>query len=396
MTHILVRCQCGAKLQLGIKVAGKVCRCPKCETEFTAPDARMFGIGGGRVISVKPVWDPAASKPESGRPTAQKERQASARILAKHQGTERSGTAHSQVRETIGKILVDDGLASTAVASALALAAHPWPNETISQLVLDAIAAEMLPARNLHHYNVREVAIDRLLRIAESLQHESAATLVGRYAEAADVLQALDAEVTTRMTTRRPPGNHVSSDFLLSPFGIGVPLAKHDIIASDSERNGHPTDEMTESIAHLLGLAAATGSKDIGLVHGDEPTGFTVEELARKLQITLPLECFDRHLANLNSRERDILVSRSFVLGSPDTLEDVASRWKVTRERVRQLEVPLKADVLKRFATPFSRLGRPALNRFTRSVEAQDESPEDCCRRPKRTSSPRVNLCHST
>lgn len=52
MTHILVRCQCGAKLQLGIKVAGKVCRCPKCETKFTAPSSRTFGINGGRILSL--------------------------------------------------------------------------------------------------------------------------------------------------------------------------------------------------------------------------------------------------------------------------------------------------------------------------------------------------------
>jgi len=52
MSQILVRCQCGAKLQLGIKVAGKVCRCPKCQSKFTAPDSRTFGISGGQVLSL--------------------------------------------------------------------------------------------------------------------------------------------------------------------------------------------------------------------------------------------------------------------------------------------------------------------------------------------------------
>lgn len=362
MSHILVRCQCGAKLQLGIKVAGKVCRCPKCEIKFAAPEAKMFGLNCGRVLSVRRLIDGDSSHPHTERPSPFVPQRQTATNSAERSSARGRVQPHAFVRESLMRLFQETFRVDPVALSALALAAHPWPDDEISRAVADAIAAELLPSRNLCHHNIREVAIDRLLRIAETLEHELAHPLAVQYLNAAEQLQdastswSHQTESSSQIEAARGAG-----DLLLSPLGYGVPVAESRPV---EPANGADSGGLTDAISHLAGLAAASASADIGLIFGDEPTGVSIRDLARAVDISLPLDRFDRYLGVLNSRDRDILVSRSFVLGPPDTLEDVAARWKVTRERIRQLEVPLKRQVLAEFSASFRRLGQPFLSNY--------------------------------
>jgi hypothetical protein len=283
-------------------------------------------------------------------------------------------TSHSRVREALTEMFAHDAPRLCAVAPAIALAAHPWPDKSVSIAVLEAIAAEMLPAKNICHHEIREVATDRLLRFADALQHEGELQLAMEFSDAANQLQCLDVNSEVSPSLRGSPRLRSTRDLLFSPYGIGIPIAD-TIQGSALERNCRPsTDDeadrnaLTDSVAHILGLAAESGASDIGLIHGGESTGITVQEIARRLQITLPLDAFDDHIAQLDSRSRYILTSRIFTIDPVETLVEVAARWGISRERVRQLEMPLKVDVTNRFSRTLMRLGRPPLERHMATV----------------------------
>lgn len=53
MKTIVARCQCGAKLQLGIKIAGKICRCPKCKIGFAVPSLEVFEQSPEHIIPLR-------------------------------------------------------------------------------------------------------------------------------------------------------------------------------------------------------------------------------------------------------------------------------------------------------------------------------------------------------
>ena len=368
MTHILVRCECGAKLQLEIKVAGKVCRCPKCYSQFTAPEARMFGLNCGRVLSVNRIFENINSEPTASFTTVSAPQRADANKPPAPRANGTAASSHARVREALQRLCRDSSLGRESGSAAVALALHPWPDELVSQSVMDAIAAELLPARNLNHHDIREVAIDRLLRLSESLEYECESSLAARYLDAANQLQVEGTQQSALGLSRPHSTNAPEVDLVSSPLGFGFStLGKSPVDNSDDSTSSAST-ELAESLACLSGLGAVSGSMDVGLICGDEPTGVTVQELARRLKVTLPLDRFDKYLGQLSSRDRDILVSRSFVLGPPDTLEEVAHRWKITRERIRQLEVPLKAKLLARFTDTFKRLGLPVLSEYTRRL----------------------------
>ena len=59
-------------------------------------------------------------------------------------------------------------------------------------------------------------------------------------------------------------------------------------------------------------------------------------------------ECVTEQLSRLKPRERDALKERYGFKGEPKTLEEVGQMWRVTRERVRQIE----AKALKKLQHP--------------------------------------------
>ena len=73
------------------------------------------------------------------------------------------------VRMAVARAIIGQSSAFESCSTALAFAAHPWPDRAVPEPVLEVIAAEMSTSRTLPHHDPRELAQDRLLRIAEAV-----------------------------------------------------------------------------------------------------------------------------------------------------------------------------------------------------------------------------------
>lgn len=74
-------------------------------------------------------------------------------------------------------------------------------------------------------------------------------------------------------------------------------------------------------------------------------------EVSESQEISRQKQIFKKALAHLSDRERDIVVSRNIYEDSATTLSSLSSKYNVSRERIRQLEIgaieKLKAHCLK-------------------------------------------------
>ncbi len=263
------------------------------------------------------------------------------------------------IRKSLANSLGLDRLYSEHVVAAITLACHPWPDITISQNDIDIIAAELRPGLNINHPSMLEIAIDRLLRFADALQFAGSIELAATYFDAALTIESHNGTNVSGQRYDRLASENIT--LIASPIGI-----------SDSSRKstGNPENVSTENeyddwhstIVSLLGAAVFRGSRDTGVALGSEATGVSVSRLAEKLGVKLPEKQFDEHLDRLDDRVLDILASRRFKLGLPDTLADIAARWKITRERVRQIETKASDNLLDRFAATFKRLGKQSIS----------------------------------
>ena len=279
---------------------------------------------------------------------------------------------HDKVRKAIATVIDSGGRFDPLVLHALTLALHPWPdNAAISPAVTSAIAAELLPSFNINHPDILEVAIDRLLRLAEAVSFEMVNDLCDKYKSASDILQ----------NARFDPGWHaklVEGLPLLSPLGIGVPRADED---GNLERNQESETTSVESsddtwlplITELLNASIVQRSADIGELCGGESADTTVEQLAIHFGIELPSSIFDEYMRELDTRSRDVLVSRTFNLHAPETLVDVATRWGVTRERVRQIEKRAKESLVAKFEKAFLKFGYRTILPMTKRLVWAEE-----------------------
>jgi RNA polymerase nonessential primary-like sigma factor len=116
---------------------------------------------------------------------------------------------------------------------------------------------------------------------------------------------------------------------------------------------GRPVDE----VADLLRLAQQPTSLDAPLEH--EPGASMLEQVPDEQAID-PLgrqlgaeaqRLLETGLAELNGRERDVLVSRYGLHGrEPQTLEALAEELHITRERVRQIQHEALIKLKRRMA----------------------------------------------
>jgi RNA polymerase sigma-32 factor len=107
-------------------------------------------------------------------------------------------------------------------------------------------------------------------------------------------------------------------------------------------------DEVVEMNRRLSGGDASLNSPVGGGADGDGSTQWqdwledeatdTAEALADRDEMTVRLGLMAEAMAVLNPRERDILTQRRLA-DEPVTLEDLSTRYEVSRERVRQIEV---------------------------------------------------------
>lgn len=310
------------------------------------------------------------------------EREMHERILepCRERGLTNNDAPHELVRGAIASLLEHTVPCPKQIRMALALSAHPWPDDPVSDSALDAIAAEMLPSRNLRHPDPRELAIDRMLRIAEALEYETETDLAARFREAADRVQALSIPKDDTETIRRLPNHQLTimDSLSVNPLGITTGQASPPVRSgaedldspSEAPKIAKPCDPdlLHETIAQLQGAAAAADSSDIGVIHGGEPTGISVEQIARALGIGLPLHSFDQRVDALNSRDRDVLTSRTYTLDTPDTLGSVAKRWGISRARIQQSEKAIREKFDSAFAKTLIRIGGPLLNRYRATI----------------------------
>ncbi len=268
-----------------------------------------------------------------------------------------------RIRDSLATSLGLDSHYPENVVAAITLACHPWPDCDISQNEIDSIAAELRPGFNINHPNMLEVAIDRLLRFEETLQFHGSTKLASSFATAALAIESYIGNASGNQ--RRDDGmNNEKLELIASPIGLGISNVNSvSALMNDLTLNGqNGEDDWHSTVICLLGAAVFRGSQDTGIALGSEATGVSVSRLAEELGVELPEKQFDEYLDKLDNRALDILTSRTFKLGLPDTLVDIAARWNITRERVRQIEIKASDKLRDRFTEAFKRLGKQSIS----------------------------------
>jgi hypothetical protein len=270
---------------------------------------------------------------------------------------------NQRIRDSLATSLGLDMHYPVHVVAAITLACHPWPDCDVSQNDIDSIAAELRPGFNINHPSMLEVAIDRLLRFEEALQFHSSTELASSYAMAALAIESYNGNASGNQ--RRDDGNDNERLALIaSPVGLRTSNVNSvSALINDLKLNGRKgEDDWHSTVISLLGAAVFRGSRDTGIALGSEATGVSVSRLAVELGVELPEKQIDEYLDKLDNRALDILTSRTFKLGLPDTLVDIAARWNITRERVRQIETKASEKLRDRFTEVFKRLGKQSIS----------------------------------
>lgn len=274
-------------------------------------------------------------------------------------------TINKKIRSSLGEALRLNYLFPRHVVDALTLACHPWPDCEMQQNDIEAIAAELRPGLNINHPNILEIAIDRLLRFEDALQSQGSVALAAMYGEAA---YAIDLYYGTEFSDRSKSNQiHKCISLIMSPIYIGKSNCDHvsvqNVVAKMADK-----DCWRSTIFSLLGAAALRGSRDTGIALDSEATGICVSQLAHQLGVELPEQQFDEYLDRLDDRILDILASRTYKIGLSDTLDEIAARWKITRERVRQIETKASEKLRHGFSAMLSRVGKQSISPLSRHI----------------------------
>lgn len=282
------------------------------------------------------------------------------------------------------------------VVFALSLAVHPWPDMELPNDLLGEIAAELLPATNLTNHDLFQVCADRLWRIAEIFDAQHCVELEQKYSAAARHLA--DVANLSPMPLSARVWSQPSGIFLASPTGLGGFL--DDTFATDKNfcSETPPTERLSETLTHIAGVAATNRSSDLGMIGGGEPTNVTVDQLADRLGVTLPIKAFDTYLSSLESRQRGVLIRRKLTMQTRRTLDEVGEEWGITRERIRQIEYRAFEAVDRLFKTRFMTLGKPVFRQAMKCVLPTDELHEmadSVCRSSRWADSAAAFMLHS-
>jgi len=266
------------------------------------------------------------------------------------------GMRHSAIRIVIAGLVDSPEGELGPLADAIALAAHPWPDMAVSAETLRTIGAELLPLRGMPHHDPSEQAIDRLLRLAEALHHENLGELAESFSAAAESAQDHPSASTWRTVS---PLRDDREHLVVDPLGLRGRMLREQVGgAEELLAGGVGGKEVEATLDALLVSAAMRGSGDVARILGSSEPGITLGRLFSALAIETPWDSFDVFVDLLDTRRRDILVSRLFAFEDPDTLEALGDRWGVSRERIRQLESRLIGSVEERLSPDLKRLAR--------------------------------------
>jgi len=302
--------------------------------------------------------------------------------LGSEENEETESSTNPAVRSAVARAVVRENPAfGPRTADALAFAAHPWPDRAVPGSILEAIASEMSTSRTLPHHDPRELAQDRLLRIAEALDEVVATNSIG-WASWGDlptifrgVADGLNRDIQTFPLVGSKVGDHLRSVSQLignttglrsdvPPPGAGSTTRLGDLdLGNVSVASDVGADAATQladldggnapviSDAKALGFASAivvayvrTGHDDLGQLLGGTPTGSSALQLVESFRLGPYLfPDWGKFLQGCSDRGLAILSRRTAFPGErlSGTLEEVGDQLDVTRERVRQLEKKL-------------------------------------------------------
>ena len=260
------------------------------------------------------------------------------------------------VRMAVARAIIGQSSAFESCSTALAFAAHPWPDRTVPGSVLEVIAAEMSTSRTLPHHDPRELAQDRLLRIAEALDElvvtssnirESCGNFSsicrGVVSELDRDIQAFPLVGSKVEESMRPVSSLVGNTTGLnsgspnpgsgSTTGLANPDAGNALVISDADALGFASA--------LVVAYVRTGHDDLGELLGGAPTGSSALHLVESFRLGPYLfSDWAKFLQRCDDRDLAILGMRTAFPGErlSGTLEQAGEQFDVTRERVRQIE----------------------------------------------------------
>ena len=268
------------------------------------------------------------------------------------------------VRMAVARAITGQSSVLESCSTALAFAAHPWPDRAVPEPVLEVIAAEMSTSRTLPHHDPRELAQDRLLRIAEALG-ELVATSSNIRESCGDlpsifwgVASKLDSDIQAFPLVGSKVEEHMRPVSSLVGNTTGLNSGPPNSGAGSTTRLANPDEENAPVIsdADALGFASAlvvayvrTGHDDLGQLLGGTPTGSSALQLVESFRLGPYLfPDWGKFLQHCSDREFIILGRRAAFPGErpPRTLEEVGEQFAVTRERMRQVEKKLFIKLL--------------------------------------------------
>jgi len=103
------------------------------------------------------------------------------------------------------------------------------------------------------------------------------------------------------------------------------------------------------SIDEPIGCSWNSGDDEV-ILFGDGIEDSSIEAPDAKIKREMDSEYIDKLLFSLNEKEREVIESRFGIKGEVKTLQDIATKMDLTRERVRQIETEALKK-LKRYAT---------------------------------------------
>jgi hypothetical protein len=268
----------------------------------------------------------------------------------------------------VARAIIGQSSVFDSCSTALAFAAHPWPDRAVPEPVLEVIAAEMSTSRTLPHHDPRELAQDRLLRIAEALDELLATSSIIRESCGdlpsiwRGVASELDRDIQAFPLVGSKVEEHMRSVSSLVGNTTGLNSGSPNPGAGSTTRLSNPDEENAPVIsdADALGFASAlvvayvrTGHDDLGELLGEAPTGSSALQLVESFRLGPYLfPDWAKFLQHCDDRDLVVLGMRTAFPGErrSDTLEQVGEQFDVTRERVRQIEkrIFIKLDSWKR------------------------------------------------
>lgn len=217
---------------------------------------------------------------------------------------------------------------------------------------------QLQPEHNARHPDPREVAADRLFRVADALLQE------GGSRSSADLCLAAAQALAGAVANDEIRALEEIGAVVRSP-AEALPSVVREERPLPSAGFARPSVDSRRLAVAVVESVCRTGSLDLGDNMGVDSAGVGLDVFLAWGLGSNGLEAFDRWIADAESRVPTLLERRIFSRGPRPTLEDVGDDWGLTRERVRQVESKTRETIERTFgralraaASPLQRAAR--------------------------------------